>query len=254
MGSLLKGKSILITGGSSGIGKSTAFRCAQEGANVVVADKNQEEGQNCIKEISEAGFNATFITTDVTQGSDILNAIDYTTQKYGQLDGAFNNAGVEGVFSNITKISEEDFDRTQAVNVKGVWLSVKFQIECFLRQNTAGSIVNTASVAGLVGTRGGSAYCASKHAVVGLTKSTALEFAKKNIRVNAVCPGIIETPMLQRMIKETGMTQESVVNQEPLGRLGMPSEIAESVVWLLSSQASFVTGIALPVDGGYTAI
>ena len=156
--------------------------------------------------------------------------------------------------SNITKISEEDFDRTQAVNVKGVWLSVKFQIECFLRQNTAGSIVNTASVAGLVGTRGGSAYCASKHAVVGLTKSTALEFAKKNIRVNAVCPGIIETPMLQRMIKETGMTQESVVNQEPLGRLGMPSEIAESVVWLLSDQASFVTGIALPVDGGYTAI
>ena len=231
MGSLLKGKNILITGGSSGIGKSTAFRCAQEGANVVVADINQEEGQNCIKEISEAGFNATFITTDVTQGSDILNAIDYTTQNYGQLDGAFNNA-----------------------DVKGVWLSVKFQIECFLRQNTAGSIVNTASVAGLVGTRGGSAYCASKHAVVGLTKSTALEFAKKNIRVNAVCPGIIETPMLQRMIKETGMTQESVVNQEPLGRLGMPSEIAESVVWLLSDQASFVTGIALPVDGGYTAI
>lgn len=254
MGSLLKGKNILITGGSSGIGKSTALRCAEEGANVVVADISAEEGQNCVKEISEAGYNATFITTDVTRSQDILNAIDCTTQKYGQLDGAFNNAGVEGTFSNITKISEEDFDHTQAVNLKGVWLSVKYQIECLLKQNSPGSIVNTASVAGLVGTRGGSAYCASKHAVVGLTKSTALEFAKKNIRVNAVCPGIIETPMLQRMIKETGMTQESVMDQEPLGRLGTPSEIAESVVWLLSDQASFVTGIALPVDGGYTAL
>ena len=254
MGTLLRGKNILITGGSSGIGKSAAFRCAQEGANIVVADINEEEGQNCVMELLKAGFNATFIATDVTRSQDILDAIDCTTQKYGQLDGAFNNAGVEGVFSNITKISEEDFDHTQAVNLKGVWLSVKFQIECFLRQSSAGSIVNTASVAGLVGTRGGSAYCASKHAVVGLTKSTALEFAKKNIRVNAVCPGIIETPMLQRMIKETGMTQESVANQEPVGRLGMPSEIAESVVWLLSDQASFVTGIALPVDGGYTAI
>ena len=135
-----------------------------------------------------------------------------------------------------------------------MWLSVKFQIECFLKQNSKGSIVNTASVAGLVGTRGGSAYCASKHAVVGLTKSTALEFARKNIRVNAVCPGIIKTPMLERMIEETGMTQESVETQEPVGRLGMPEEIAEAVVWLLSEQASFVTGIALPVDGGYTAI
>ena len=254
MGTLLLGKSILVTGGSSGIGKSTALRCAQEGAKLIIADIDELEGQKCVNEILELGCDATFSLTDVTKTHEIQRAINCAVETYGCLDGAFNNAGVEGVFSNITKITEEDFDRTQAVNLKGVWLSVKFQIECFLKQNSKGSIVNTASVAGLVGTRGGSAYCASKHAVVGLTKSTALEFARKNIRVNAVCPGIIKTPMLERMIAETGMTQESVETQEPVGRLGMPGEIAEAVVWLLSEQASFVTGIALPVDGGYTAI
>jgi len=254
MSTVLKEKNLLITGGSTGIGRKTAIRCAQEGAQLVIADVNEKEGAHLIEELKNSGFTASFIKTDVTKSSEINAAIDHTIKLYGRLDGAFNNAGIEGTFSNITKITEEDFDRTHAVNLKGVWLCVKFQILQFLKQNSPGSIVNTASVAGLVGTRGGSAYCASKHGVVGITKSAALEFSKKQIRVNAVCPGIIETPMLERMIEETGMTRDSVVAQEPVGRLGLPEEIAEAVLWLISDQSSFVTGIAVPVDGGYTAV
>ena len=254
MGKLLHGKNLLITGGSTGIGRSTAIRCAQEGAQLVIADINHEEGEKCVEELVAYGCKASFIQTDVTKSRDIASAIDHAIDLFGQLDGAFNNAGIEGTFSNITKISEEDFDQTHAVNLKGVWLSVKLQIECFLEQESQGTIVNTASVAGLVGTKGGSAYCASKHGVIGVTKSAALEFSRKNIRVNAVCPGIIQTPMLERMIAETGMTTDSVISQEPIGRLGLPKEIAEAVIWLLSDQSSFVTGVAFPVDGGYTAL
>lgn len=254
MGELLKGKNLLITGGSTGIGRQTAFRCALEGACLIIADLNENDGQTCVTELKSSGYTASFIRADVTKASDICDAIDLTVRLYGSLDGAFNNAGVEGTFSNITKITEEDFDKTHAVNLKGVWLCVKHQVLQFLKQESPGVIVNTASVAGLVGTRGGSAYCASKHGVVGVTKSAALEFSKKRIRVNAVCPGIIETPMLGRMIEETGMTRESVIAQEPIGRLGAPEEIAEAVLWLLSDQSSFMTGAAIPVDGGYTAV
>jgi NAD(P)-dependent dehydrogenase (short-subunit alcohol dehydrogenase family) len=151
-------------------------------------------------------------------------------------------------------MTEEEYDRTVDVDMKGVWLCLKYQIETFLKQGTPGSIVSTASVAGLVGTRGGSAYCGAKHGVIGITKSAALECARKSIRINAVCPGVIQTPMVDRMTSATGITSQALIDQEPMGRLGTPNEIGEAVIWLLSDLSSFVTGVAIPVDGGYIAV
>ena len=202
----------------------------------------------------DAGGEAQYVSTDVTDGQAVRASIEAAVKAYGRLDGAFNNAGIEGNFTSITKMSEADFDRTVAVDLKGVWLCVKYQVEQLLKQGDGGSIVSTASVAGLVGSRGGSAYCAAKHGVVGLTKSVALEYARKGIRVNAVCPGVIQTPMVDRMAAETGIGKQALIDQEPMARLGEPREIGEAVVWLLSDLASFVTGIAIPVDGGYTAL
>ena len=204
--------------------------------------------------IKADGGNVMFVETDVTSSAAVRNLIEATLDTHGSLDGAFNNAGIEGAFTNIMKMTEAEFDRTVDVDLKGVWLCVKHEIEQMGSQGSGGSIVSTASVAGLVGTRGGSAYCAAKHGVVGLTKCAALEFARKKIRVNAVCPGVIETPMLDRLMEETGLDKESFQAQEPMSRFGDPREIGEAVVWLLSDQSSFVTGIAMPVDGGYTAI
>ncbi|MBX9609347.1 MAG: SDR family oxidoreductase, partial [Gammaproteobacteria bacterium] len=197
---------------------------------------------------------AQFVRTDVTVTAQVQAMIAASVSAYGRLDGAFNNAGIEGKFTSITKMTEEEYDCTQLVDLKGVWLCVKYQIEQFLKQGSAGSIVSTASVAGLIGTRGGTAYCAAKHGVVGLTKCAALEVARKGIRVNAVCPGIIQTPMVDRMMAGTGIVPQSLIDQEPVGRLGQPREIGEAVLWLLSDHASFVTGIAMPVDGGYVAL
>ena len=250
----LEGKVIIITGGSTGIGRAAALRCAADGAAVVVADVNTAAGQTTATEIEQAGGRAAFIATDVVDSAQVRQLVADTVRRYGKLDGAFNNAGIEGGFSNTVKMTEEAFDRTIAVNLKGVWLCLKYQIEQFLAQGTGGAIVNTASVAGLVGTRGGIAYCASKHGVVGMTKCAALDFARKKIRVNAVCPGIIQTPMLERMASERDLDLGSYAAQEPVGRLGEPREIGDAVAWLLSDEASFVTGLAMPVDGGYTAL
>jgi NAD(P)-dependent dehydrogenase (short-subunit alcohol dehydrogenase family) len=249
----LEGKVIIITGGSTGIGRAAALRCAADGAAVVVADVNTAAGQATATEIEQAGGRAAFIATDVVDGAQVRQLVADTVRRYGKLDGAFNNAGIEGGFSNTVKMTEEAFDRTIAVNLKGVWLCLKYQIEQFLAQGTGGAIVNTASVAGLVGTRGGIAYCASKHGVVGMTKCAALDFSRKRIRVNAVCPGIIQTPMLERMAAERGLGLETYAAQEPVGRLGEPREIGDTVAWLLSDESSFVTGVSMPVDGGWTA-
>jgi NAD(P)-dependent dehydrogenase (short-subunit alcohol dehydrogenase family) len=181
-------------------------------------------------------------------------AVAEAVSRFGRLDGAFNNAGIDGGFTNTIKMTEEAFDQTIAVNLKGVWLCMKYQIEQFLAQGSGGAIVNTASVAGLVGTRGGIAYCASKHGVVGMTKCAALDFSRKKIRVNAVCPGLIKTPMLEHMAEITGVSVEAYANQEPVGRLGEPREIGDTVAFLLSEDSSFITGVALPVDGGWTAL
>lgn len=252
MAGVLTDKAILVTGASTGIGRATALRAAQEGARVMVADVNTVEGPNTVAAINEAGGKAVFIETDVTQSDQVRAAIAATVEHFGSLDGAFNNAGIEGVFTNITRLSEEDYDRTMAVNAKGVWLCVKYEIEQML-QSGGGSIVSTASVAGIAGTRGASAYAASKHAVVGITKTAALEMATRGIRVNCVCPGVIETPMVERLRGETGLDTSSLIAMQPIGRTGDPREIGEAVVWLLSDQSSFVTGVAMPVDGGYVA-
>ncbi len=254
MARLLEGKTIIITGGSTGIGRATAKRCADEGAAVVIADINKIEAQATCDDIKASGRNVMFVETDVTDAAAVKAMITATVDTHGSLDGAFNNAGIEGAFTNVVKMTEAEFDLTVNVDLKGVWLCIKHEIEQFLSQGSGGSIVSTASVAGLVGTRGGSAYCAAKHGVVGLTKCAALEFARKKIRVNAVCPGMIETPMLDRLMTGSGLGREALLMQEPMNRFGDPQEIGEAVLWLLSEQSSFVTGLAMPVDGGYTAI
>ncbi|MEM7543679.1 MAG: SDR family oxidoreductase [Pseudomonadota bacterium] len=254
MSGKLANKSILITGASTGIGRACALRAAQEGAAVTVADINDDEGQKTVEEIAKANGTAHYVRCDVAKAGDVQNAIASAVSSYERLDGAFNNAGISGEFTNIVKMSEENFDRTILIDLKGVWLCVKYQVEQFLKQDSKGAIVSTASVAGLLGTRGATAYCAAKHGVVGLTKAAALEYARKGIRVNAVCPGIIETPMLHGMSDDTGLALDAFVAQEPMNRLGEPREIGDAAVWLLSDDASFVTGIAMPVDGGYTAI
>lgn len=254
MSHLLADKSIIITGGSTGIGRASALRCAEEGARLVIADVNVDAGQAVCAEITGHGGQARFVRTDVTRAHEVQAMIAAAVAAYGRFDGALNNAGIEGTFTSITKMTEAEYDRTLAVDLKGVWLCVKFQIEQLLKQGSGGSIVSTASVAGLIGTRGGSAYCAAKHGVVGLTKCAALEYARKAIRVNAVCPGVIQTPMVDRMTASTGISHQALIDQEPMARLGEPREIGEAVIWLLSDLSSFVTGVALPVDGGYTAV
>jgi len=253
MAGKLADKVIIVTGGSTGIGRAAALRCAAEGAKVVVADVNTVDAPATVEEIRRAGGTANFIRTDVANGAEVKAMVAETVRTFGRLDGAFNNAGIEGTFTNILKMSEDSFDRTIAVNLRGVWLCLKYQIEQIVSQGTGGSIVSTASVAGLIGTRGASAYCASKHGVVGLTKAVALEFARKRIRVNAVCPGVIRTAMVQRLMDEGGIEEAALRAQEPMDRLGEPREIGDTVAWLLSEDASFITGVALPVDGGYMA-
>jgi NAD(P)-dependent dehydrogenase (short-subunit alcohol dehydrogenase family) len=250
MAALLENKSIIVTGGSTGIGRASALRCAEEGARLVIADVNVEAGQALCAEIEGRGGAARFVRTDVTQAWQVQAMIAAAVDAYGRLDGALNNAGIEGTFTSITKMTEAEYDRTLAVDLKGVWLCIKYQVEQLLKQGSGGSLVSTASVAGLIGTRGG----AAKHGVVGLTKCAAREYARKGIRVNAVCPGVIQTTMVERMTSATGITHQSLIDQEPMARLGEPREIGEAVVWLLSDLSSFVTGVALPVDGGYTAV
>lgn len=252
MAGILADKVIIITGGSTGIGHATALRCAEEGASLVIADVNKVKGQELADQLTKSHRRTLFVATDVSKADQVQAMVATTVKEFGRLDAAFNNAGIEGVFSNTVKITEDEFERTLAINLKGVWLSMKYEIEQMLNQE--GAVVNTASVAGLIGTRGGAAYCASKHGVVGLTKCAALDYARKKIRVNAVCPGVVQTEMLDRIMGSKGLSPESFRVQEPMERFGVPREIADAVVWLLSDQASFVTGIAMPIDGGYTAV
>ncbi len=248
----LDNKIALVTGAGSGIGRATALVFAREGAKVVVADIVVEGGQETVQQIEAAGGEAIFVKADVSQAADVEALVAKTVETYGRLDCAFNNAGIEGGVKPTIDCTEEEFDRTIAVNLTGVWLCMKYELQQMLSQG-GGAIVNTASVAGLVGFPGLPDYVASKHGVVGLTKTAALEYAKSGIRVNAVCPGVIQTPMVERGAQLSPGFDELAVSMEPVGRFGQPSEIGEAVVWLCSDAASFVTGHPMVVDGGLVA-
>lgn len=252
MAAELEGKVALVTGGTSGIGRETALLFARVGAKVVVAGRREPEGQQTLELIHAAGGDGLFVKADVSQASEVETLVQKAVEKFGRLDAAFNNAGIEGAYAPIVRQSEEDFDRTINVNLKGVWLCLKYEIRQMLKQGNGGAIVNMASVLGLVGSAGISAYSASKHGVIGLTKTAALENAKKGIRVNAVCPGFVETPMSDRTLRVPAAHQFAV-SCHPIGRLGKPAEVAEAVLWMCSDRASFMTGQVLGIDGGFLA-
>jgi NAD(P)-dependent dehydrogenase (short-subunit alcohol dehydrogenase family) len=267
------GKVALVTGAATGIGRASAILFAREGAKVVVGDMAIEAASQTIRLIQESGGEAMFVPTDVSRSDQVERLIDQTLSAYGRLDMAHNNAGIEGPIAKIADCTEADWDRTIEVNLKGVWLSMKYEIPAMLKIGS-GAIVNTASVAGLAGVSQLAAYTASKHGVVGLTKAAALEYRRSGIRVNAVCPGLIHTPMIERaagtklqrdlparwqpiapMLKAMQKLGIRAVapSQKAAHRLGDPGEVAEAVVWLCSDAASYVNGHAMAIDGGYLA-
>jgi NAD(P)-dependent dehydrogenase (short-subunit alcohol dehydrogenase family) len=248
----LEGKVGLITGGTSGIGRETAVLLAKAGVKVVVSGRREPEGKETVELIRAAGGDGLFVRADVSRTADVEALVQRTVETFGRLDVAFNNAGVEGVWAPVAKQSEEDWDRTIDINLKGVWLCLKYEIKRMLQQGTGGAIVNMASVTGLVGSAGAAAYSASKHGVIGLTKSAALENAKSGIRINAICPAFVETPMSDRIFRAPNV-RKYILSRHPVGRLGKPSEVAEAVVWMCSDYASFMTGQSLVLDGGYLA-
>jgi NAD(P)-dependent dehydrogenase (short-subunit alcohol dehydrogenase family) len=246
------GRVALVTGGGSGIGRAASLRLARDGVKVMIADYVPEGAERTVKMIKESGGEAACIAVDVSVASQVELMVKRTVEHYGRLDYAFNNAGVEGTIADTISYPEDAFDRTIAINLKAVWLCMKYEIPQILKQG-GGAIVNTASTLGLVAIEGAAAYNASKHGVVGLTKTAALEFAQKNIRVNCVCPGFIRTAMVERAMDKGAVSEDQMIAIEPVGRLGRPEEIAEGVSWLLSDAASFVTGHTLTIDGGWTA-
>ena len=248
----MEGKVALVTGAGSGIGRESALAFAREGAKVVVADIVVEGGEETVRMIKGEGGEAIFVKCDVAQEADVKAMVAKTIETYGQLDFAHNNAGIEGMAGPCAECTEENWDRTLGINLKGVWWCCKYEIPEMLKRG-GGAIVNTSSVAGLVGFAGIPAYTASKHGVAGLTKAIALDYAKEGIRCNAVCPGVIHTPMVDRFSGGTQEGLDAMAAMEPVGRLGEPSEIADAVVYLCSDKATFVTGIAMPVDGAFVA-
>jgi NAD(P)-dependent dehydrogenase (short-subunit alcohol dehydrogenase family) len=246
---LFENKVALVTGGSSGIGRATALAFASEGAKVVVSDIKEEEGKETVRLIKKNHGEAIFVKCNVSIESEVKMMLQTIKDTFGKLDCAFNNAGTEGMAATTENCTEENWDRTINTDLKGVWLCMKHELPLMMKSGK-GSIVNCSSIAGLVGFEEIPAYVASKHGVIGLTETAALEYAKKNIRVNAVCPGAIETPMLKRYTKGE---METMAKDDPMGRIGKPEEIAESVLWLSSDKASYITGQALAVDGGWVA-
>ncbi|MDA0242130.1 MAG: glucose 1-dehydrogenase [Chloroflexi bacterium] len=245
-------KVVLVTGGGSGIGKATAEAFAACGATVVISDIAAEAGEATAAQLRAGGHTALFVHADVGNAAHVTNLMAEILATYGRLDIAINNAGVEGPLQRTAEASEETFDHIMAVNVKGVWLCLKEEINIMLAQGK-GAIVNIASVAGLVGAHSLGIYSASKHAVIGLTRSAALEYARKGLRVNAVCPSFIRTPMVERGMTASPQFLESVIHNHPSRRVGEAAEVSAAILWLASDEASFVNGIALPVDGAFTA-
>lgn len=246
-----KNKVAFITGAASGIGQATALAFAEAGANVVICDVNADAGNSMASQLLKK-TESTFIRCDVSKGEEVQRSVQQTIEQFGRIDFAFNNAGIEGEQASTPECTEENWQRVIDVNLKGVWLCMKYQLPHMLKQGS-GAIVNCSSIAGLVGFTGIPAYTASKHGVIGLTKTAALEYAKNGIRVNAVCPGVIQTPMIDRFTHGEKQIQNQLVAGEPVGRVGRPEEIAAAALWLCSDQSSFITGHSLVVDGGWVA-
>ncbi|MCG6156442.1 SDR family oxidoreductase [Rubinisphaera margarita] len=242
-------KVVVVTGATSGIGRETALRFAAEGARVVLAGRREKEGQEAVTEIQAAGGTALFVQTDVAREGDVRGLIERTVSEYGRLDIAFNNAGVEHA-GPVTDVTVEDYERVFGINVLGVLLCQKYEIPAMLRSG-GGAIINTSSVLGHIAMPGAALYNASKHAVEGITRTTALEYAEQGIRVNSVAPAVIGTDMIERFAGPNG--REEMKGLHPIGRIGRPEEVAEAVLYLASDSASFTTGISLPVDGGFLA-
>ena len=242
-----------ITGAGSGIGRATALAFARAGASVVVSDVNQTSGSTVVSEIHQGGGNALFVACDVAVPTQIEAAIRHTVDVYGKLDIGINNAGIGGKYGHFTEQTQSDFDQIMAVNVGGVFYGMQYQIQQMLTQPEGGRIVNVSSIAGVRGMPMGAPYSASKHAVIGLTKTAALEYARQRIRVNAVCPVYTHSAMVDELIQQAPAMEERMRRMIPMGRFGQPEEIAQAILWLCSAENAFVTGQALQLDGGLTA-
>ena len=249
----LSDKVVIVTGAASGIGRASAKLFAAQGAKVVVADRDAVGGEAAAGEIVASGGIAAFIQLDVTDERAVQGSVDFAVRQYGKLDGAFNNAGFSGPNASLLDLDEIAYDKIMDTNVRSIWYCMRAQIRQMREQGGGGSIVNTASAGGLRGMAKQAVYGASKHAVIGLTKSAALEFARKGLRINALCPGVVETPMTRGIIDGDEKLERAFLGWQPSGRFGEPAEIGAAAAWLLSDHASFVTGVALPVDGGVMA-
>ncbi len=249
----LDGKVVLVTGGASGIVRASVERLARDGAHVIVADIQTELAAQVVAGVGGDGGSAEVCQLDVTDHAAVGAAVAAIVASHGRLDGAFNNAGIEGPAAKTLNIDPAAWAAVLAVNLTGVFNCVQAELGQMTKQDSGGSIVNTASIAGVIGLPGASAYNAAKHGVVGLTKTAALEYASRNIRVNAVCPGFIDTPMFGRVADASEKIRDQMIGAVPMRRVASPTEIADVVAWLMSAQSSYVTGVAIPVDGGWTA-
>ncbi len=250
---MLTNKVILVTGGSTGIGRATAKVLGTEGATVIIADVQDQEGATTVEMVNDSGGKAEYHHVDVSDYEQVRALVTHVAESHGSLDGAFNNAGIEGPTAKILDVPVEAWERVIRVNLTGVFICMKCEIEQMVKQDSGGSIVSTSSAAGLIGIPGAASYNASKHGVIGLTKTIALEYASKKVRANAVCPGFIETPMLDRVTDASVKIRDQLIGAVPMRRVAQPSEIGETAAWLLSDKSSYVTGVAMPVDGGWVA-